>query len=78
MKMKFGTDKTFYLLILSYVFYIVILIVNHKSNPIYSFGGPEIAIYKNDLKPIDETIPDTLPYKKYEKLKDSITRIRNV
>jgi len=78
MKIKLGTDKIFYLIILSYVAYITILIINHQPNPFWGFGFPTTAIYKNDLKPIDENIPDTIPFKKYQKLKDSINTIRDV
>jgi len=67
MKIKLGTDKIFYLIILSYVAYITILIINHQPNPFWGFGFPTTAIYKNDLKPIDENIPDTIPFKKYQK-----------
>lgn len=75
--MKFGTDKIFYLIIFSYVAYIVVLIINRQPNPFYGFGGPEIIEYQNDLKPIDKSIPDTIPYKEYLKRKDSINTIRN-
>lgn len=77
MKIKFGTDKIFYLLILSYVVYIAVLIINRQPNPFVAFGLPETAIYQNTLKPIDENIPDTIPFNEYQKRKDSINTIRD-
>jgi len=78
MKMKFGTDKIFYLLILSYFAYIIIRIINHQSNPFVGFGSPETVIYHEDLKPIDEYIPDTIPFNEYKKRKDSTLILRNL
>jgi hypothetical protein len=79
MIIKFGLDKIFYLIILIYVTYIVLLIINHQPNPIVNiYKSPIDAVYQNDLPPIDGSIPDTIPYREYQKRKDSIITIRAV
>jgi len=77
MKIKLEARWTVGLFIFSYIAYIVILAVLGLPNPVYK-SSPQYVKYDNDLKPIDPIIPDSISYRKYNELKDSIKTIRQL
>ncbi|MDB5115797.1 MAG: hypothetical protein JWQ79_1289 [Mucilaginibacter sp.] len=55
------------------VFLIIKSMAHHSAAPANMANG-----WYNNVKPIDASIPETLPYNQYIKLKDSIATIRNL
>jgi hypothetical protein len=74
---KLSTNQIFGLIIIGYILYIVTLSLLGISNSFWTAASNPV-VYRDTLKPIDALIPDTVPFKKYNKLKDSIIRIRDL
>ncbi len=78
MKIKnLNTNQIFGLIIIGYILYIVTLSLLGISNSVWTAASNPV-VYRDTLKPIDALIPDTVPFKKYNKLKDSIKTIRDL
>jgi len=77
MKLKLKTNWIIGLIIICYVGYITTLCFRGISNPFYTFSLRYVN-YIDTLKPIDAVVPDSVSYKKYNHLKDSIAIVRNL
>jgi len=78
MKIKnLSTNQIFGFIIIGYILYIVTLSLLGISNSVWT-AAPIPVVYSDTLKPIDALIPDTVPFKKYNKLRDSIIKIREL
>ena len=83
----FNSDLAIYLLwIVSFIgvasFFIFIFIAiplnqNNEHRVVSNGVVGSSSLYNDNLKPIDEIIPESLPFNKYEKLNDSINFVRN-
>lgn len=66
-----------FIVVASFFIFIEIVFYQDNGHKVVSKGGSiSSASYKDTLKPIDEEIPTSLPYYKYNRLKDSINYVR--
>jgi len=73
MKIKLNTNLLINLVIVIYITFLLVLYVFSSYN-----YPPKSSIYVlNNLKPIDTTLSDSLSYRQYNKLNDSIKQVRN-
>ncbi|MFI5139903.1 MAG: hypothetical protein ACHQIM_18925, partial [Sphingobacteriales bacterium] len=76
MKIKLTFERCFGLFIIGYIIYIITISLLGISNPFWTAANS--YTYSNDLKPFDAVIPDSLSYKNYNNLKDSIAIVRRL
>ncbi len=79
MKIKLKGSWIIGLFIISYIVYIIILAVLGLPNSFYK-SGPDYVNYNDsaNLKPFDRIVSDSVSYRKYNKMTDSIKTIRDI
>src|ERR1035437_5953326 len=77
MKIKFNTNLIINIIIIGYTIFLVInAVYTSYSDPFARKGNGIVDNTENNLKPIYPYISDSLSYRQYTKLKDSISKLR--